>query len=155
MEHLELQIVQATRSHLRTILSIEQQSFESQDQYDADDFWILYNRHCTRGFNVLKYKNRIIAYLLCYKRRNYYYIHSIAIRPLYRGKGIGKWIFEQHVLKQARELKCEKIFLEVNVNNVQAIALYTKLGFEVLKTVPNYYHNGDSGYQMELQLNKL
>lgn len=44
------------------------------------------------------------------------------------------------------------ILLEVDTSNTKAVNLYKKLGFKIIKTLPNYYH-GQDGYRMLLQFN--
>jgi len=40
---------------------------------------------------------------------------------------------------ELRSLGCTEIFLETAVNNGPALSLYHKLGYEILRTLPDYY----------------
>lgn len=46
--------------------------------------------------------------------------------------------------------KFDNITLEVNINNINAINLYKKLGFKVISIRKNYY-DGTDGYLMEVK----
>ena len=63
----------------------------------------------------------------------------------YRGKGIGKISMKYLIDYACKELKLNKILLEVNKNNSSAINLYKSLGFKENKSV------GDE-IEMELSL---
>ena len=63
----------------------------------------------------------------------------------YRGKGIGKISMKYLIDYACKELKLNKILLEVNKNNSSAISLYKSLGFKENKPI------GDE-IEMELSL---
>jgi GNAT superfamily N-acetyltransferase len=60
-----------------------------------------------------------------------------------RGKGIGKKIVEQ-LEKWAIELKKKRIILETGIKQESAIALYKKIGFEVIENYGEYKGNKNS-----------
>jgi len=68
------------------------------------------------------------------------HINNIAIRPSYRGQGIGTALL-QHVLAEARALGARRATLEVRASNEGARRLYERLGFYVAATRRNYYSN--------------
>ena len=45
----------------------------------------------------------------------------------------------QECEKRLRGVGCEQVYLETAVNNEQALLLYHKLGYEILRTLPLYY----------------
>lgn len=61
-----------------------------------------------------------------------FYVSNIAVKPKYRGMEVGKRImFEaEHEAKMAG---AERIVLDVEKDNVVAITLYKKMGYEVIK----------------------
>ena len=59
--------------------------------------------------------------------------------------------FLKSLLDKMNHLGVEEITLEVNVQNEQAIHLYKKCGFEIVRTIKNYYQNQD-GYMMYRKL---
>lgn len=70
-------------------------------------------------------------------------ILRVAVIPSHRGKGIAGSLINTMIsnLNTARE-----IMLEVDVNNVRAIGLYKKVGFELLNIRKNYYSHPDGSY---------
>ena len=51
-----------------------------------------------------------------------------------RGKGIAHYLFNNHLLKIAKELDLIRLNLNVRLTNKRAIKLYEELGFQVIKT---------------------
>lgn len=76
----------------------------------------------------------------------YHYLHLIAIREEYRGKGIGKKLLEfiEDMLFKTRD----KIFLLVGDYNPDAKIFYEKLGYKYLGTIPSLYRKGIDEYLM-------
>ena len=63
----------------------------------------------------------------------------------YTGLGIGRIMIEE-VCKIAKENGIEQVELEVAANNINAISLYEKLGFEKIATLPNNMKYADGTY---------
>lgn len=72
-------------------------------------------------------------------------MYSLAVSKNYQGQGIGKKLLEYILNKTDKNIS-----LEVNTNNLIAISLYQKLGFEINKQINNYYENGDAAYKMTI-----
>lgn len=92
------------------------------------------------------YENKVIGYLgyfLIYDRIEIDYLY---VEKKYRKKGYANILINKLVEISKKE-NCINITLEVNVNNNVAINLYKKNGFEIIKTIYNYY-NGEDGYLM-------
>lgn len=92
------------------------------------------------------YENKAIGYLgyfLIYDRIEIDYLY---VEKKYRKKGYANILINKLVEISKKE-NCINITLEVNVNNNVAINLYKKNGFEIIKTIYNYY-NGEDGYLM-------
>ena len=66
------------------------------------------------------------------------HITLLAIAPDYRKQGLGQLLLTT-LLQDALARQLEWATLEVNVNNLGAIALYQKYGFEVVGTRKGYY----------------
>ena len=64
--------------------------------------------------------------------------HSLAVRPKYRGCGLGEKLM-RHVLDALAELKVQEVFLTVAPENEGAIALYQKLGFAQVKPLKDFF----------------
>jgi len=67
----------------------------------------------------------------------------IAVRPEYRGRGVGKALMAQFV-QQAQARGADKLFLEMREGN-PAVALYRHFGFQEVGVRRNYYKSGRGG----------
>ncbi|MDX1736708.1 MAG: GNAT family N-acetyltransferase [Alphaproteobacteria bacterium] len=68
-------------------------------------------------------------------------ILTIAVDPTHQGKSLGFRLMSD-ALKYGQVKKVESFLLEVASDNVSAIALYTKLGFQQISTRKGYYRRG-------------
>ena len=74
------------------------------------------------------------------------YLHIIAIKEEYRGKGIGKAL-----LDYSENIVCEtadKLFLVVADYNPEAKRFYERNGYQQVGTIPNLYRSGITEYMM-------
>jgi ribosomal-protein-alanine N-acetyltransferase len=93
----------------------------------------------------------IVGYSASVLRGSEGHIISIAVHPNYRGIGIGERLLRENV-KQLKDLGAKRVILEVKVDNIQALNLYRKLGFKIVKTLKNYYWDGADAYRMTLNV---
>ena len=63
---------------------------------------------------------------------------TIAVRPVYWGKGIGSALLSA-LLSAARDRGCAEVFLEVRADNPRAHGLYLRRGFKELGVRRGYY----------------
>lgn len=74
-------------------------------------------------------------------------VHTIAVDPVYQGKGAGKALLRA-LLIRADERRA-MVFLEVRADNEMAIGLYRNHGFDVLGRRKGYYQpSGADAYTM-------
>jgi len=73
-------------------------------------------------------------------------IYTLNVEPKCRRRGIGEALMKR-LEEEFSKRGCEEIFLEVAVNNVPAITLYKKLGYEVVEKLRNYYGPGKDAYR--------
>ena len=66
------------------------------------------------------------------------HINNVAVRPTYRGKGIGSELLRR-ILRTGKELAAYAAFLEVRSGNVAAQSLYRKCGFQLIGRRRSYY----------------
>lgn len=100
-------------------------------------------------FLIVELDHKIAGYVSGVVRRDGYgHIVSICVHPSYRKKGLGTLLMKaiENVFKESFSL-C-KYLLEVRVSNTSAISFYQKLGYNVVKTIPKYYLNGEDAYLM-------
>lgn len=78
------------------------------------------------------------------------HISTLAVKPAYRRRGIGRWLL-QMALEEAAHLGAEIASLEVRVSNLAAIELYRKYGFLTRERRAGYYQdNGEDALYMIL-----
>lgn len=66
--------------------------------------------------------------------KDIFVIHTLAIHPDYMHQGMGKRLMEA-VLSYAEEMGIKAVRLDVVCDNIPAIRLYEKCGFEYIDTV--------------------
>jgi [ribosomal protein S18]-alanine N-acetyltransferase len=95
----------------------------------------------------------IAGYLIAHSiRRKYGRILTLDILPQVRRFGLATKLMIAGE-ERLRALGCEAIYLETAVDNEPALRLYHKLGYEILRTLPEYYasHSLDA-FQMGKRL---
>lgn len=84
-----------------------------------------------------------LAYTTLYEK---YEIEYLYVEETYRKKGYGEKLLS-FLIEEAIKNKAENITLEVESQNIAALSLYQKMGFEIAAIRPHYYKDGD-GYLM-------
>jgi ribosomal-protein-alanine N-acetyltransferase len=128
-------------SDIDSILQIESQSFP-KSPYDWATF---FNLHSLYPETFLVYVNPnpvhrqegIWGYIIFTLEGH---IISIAVHPQHRRKGIGRELLQQAM----KNSHLKKIWAEVRRSNQGAQAFYSKMGFQIVGWVPNYYGNEDA-----------
>lgn len=77
-------------------------------------------------------------------------IYSIAVDRTSRMMGVGEALMH-HLLNFASAHGYERVTLEADAANNRLIEWYRKMGFEVRRTVPDYYGPGEAALRMVLQ----
>lgn len=76
----------------------------------------------------------------------------MSIVPSYQHVGIGNQAIK-FIINYFKDMQIEKIILEVRMDNIPALKLYKKVGFEIVEDVKNFYNDGADGYRMSKSLN--
>jgi ribosomal-protein-alanine N-acetyltransferase len=84
----------------------------------------------------------VVGYIVYWQIRDDVQVNNIAVHPVCRGLGLGEAMMRFAIAK-VRAAGAEFMTLEVRQSNVAAMALYKKLGFEILGTRKNYYAKPD------------
>jgi ribosomal-protein-alanine N-acetyltransferase len=96
----------------------------------------------------------VVGYIVYWQIRDDVQVNNIAVHPECRGLGLGEAMMRFAIAK-VRAAGAEFMTLEVRQSNAAAVALYKKLGFEVLGTRKNYYTKPDEdAYVLGLVLDK-
>ena len=77
---------------------------------------------------------------------------SIAVKPQYRGLGIGSGLLSETINVMRDFYRVESIYLEVRVTNHIAIRMYEKFGFVKARVVKGYYRDNEDAYIMVKRL---
>lgn len=107
--------------------------------------WLLrpFSRHTEAGL--------LLGYGGCWLIAGEAHISTIAVRPGYRGQGLGELLLAS-MLKRAISLHGEYSVLEVRESNLTAQALYRKYEYRVVGRRHHYYRdNGEDALLMELR----
>lgn len=81
-------------------------------------------------------------------------LHTFAVRPEFRRRGIGRAMME-HMLGISRKMGVKNIYLQVRPSNHEARELYKSLDFVGIGIRRNYYHdNFEDALVMYLDLTK-
>lgn len=121
------------------VLEVEGESFTNpwtRDMY----VWELQNRSVCHIFIVRTTACSVAGFCACWLVFDEVHINNVAIRPAYRGLGMGTALL-RHVLAEGRRLGAHRTTLEVRASNTGARRLYERLGFYVAGTRRNYYTN--------------
>lgn len=121
---------------------------------DFDDFWnseTLKNelKNNNSYYIVAKINNSIVGFAGIKTVLDEADIMNIVTKKDSRNSGIGSALFSS-IINYAKSNNVKKITLEVNENNVPAIKLYKKFGFEQIAKREKYYNGTDTAIIMQL-----
>ena len=121
---------------------------------DFDDFWnseTLKNelKNNNSYYIVAKINNSIVGFAGIKTVLDEADIMNIVTKKDSRNSGIGSALFSS-IINYAKSNNVKKITLEVNENNVPAIKLYKKFGFEQIAKREKYYNGTDNAIIMQL-----
>lgn len=123
---------------------------------DFDDFWtyqILKEELESKNssYLVAKINNEIVGFAGIKIILDEADIMNIVTKKTYRNQGIGTLLLE-NLISLSKKLNLKTLSLEVSEENLPAIHLYRKFGFEYLGVRKNYYQD-KNGYIMTKKLN--
>ncbi len=77
------------------------------------------------------------------------YLAAVAVDEDFRGKGIGNFILHSS-LELAKDKRCKRVVLDVDLKNKGALYLYERFGFKIFHKKSIRWFNGEKGvYNME------
>ena len=146
MRKENLKLREFSLSDLTQVMEIEKASFPKSRAYPKSYFEKYYQKY-PQGFVVTENQEEIAGYAIGQLENGVGKIISLAVSPLRRQKGTGtllaKFLIEHFKKKGAKEVS-----LHARIENEEGISFYRNLGFKIIKTVKNYYQNGDDAYLM-------
>ena len=140
-------IIESLFGHPRTLFSLEHAHFIEVDGRNAGmilsyDWRAQKQEQLKTGFLLLTHmKAWLLAQLPLLLRANSvlsrvgtneYYVSNVAVYPEYRGLGFGTRLLEK-VEDEASRLGADRIVLDVEVDNRDAIRLYGKVGYGIVR----------------------
>jgi len=147
-----MNIRRALAGDVPSIVRIENRSF-GRDAWDRELFLDYLAQPARSVFLVAVIDRRVVGYALAFQRSAFHNkapraeIHSIAIAPGQRGRGIAAALLKR-TLAQLRRRGFETVSLNVRLENKAAIGLYRKLGFQRVRRVNGYYEDGAPAWRM-------
>jgi len=100
-------------------------------------------------FLLIELKDSLI---LSHLKKCDFYMAGIAVDEKFRGQGVGSLLLNKGI-KVAQKMGCERVVLDVALDNLGAKRLYEKIGFEVFDKRSYPWFGGRIGmYNMELYL---
>lgn len=104
--------------------------------------WELQNSDVTLVYVGRTDDDRIVAFCVCWIIFDELHINTLAVSPADRRQGLATTLL-RHVMAEAARKGAGKATLEVRASNLQALALYERLGFHVAAKRPRYYTKPD------------
>lgn len=145
-------IERACIADIDKIMDIENQCFDNGDRFSRKQMSYLIDMAHGECL-ALWHEGVLAAYasvLMKTNARNLR-IYSIAVLPSEQGNKFGHKLVA-HIFDYAKLHGLNEVTLEVNVNNTRAINLYKNNGFDIVSTIPNYYHDGSNAYRMKKKI---
>jgi ribosomal-protein-alanine N-acetyltransferase len=142
----------AVAEDFEILLEIDEASFPRGVAYDANELAYFINREGSETI-VLDEDGSIVAFLIMelHRNRRSATIVTVDVREKARRKG-----YASRLLIRAEEILrdygIELYDLQVDVSNGKAILFYKKHGFNIVRTLRNYYANGHDAYLMVKEL---
>jgi ribosomal-protein-alanine N-acetyltransferase len=96
---------------------------------------------------VAEKERSIVASEILVLHRKSVEVASLAVLPEMRGRGLGTALLMM-AEETARQHAVKLITLHVDVTNVPAIGLYTKLGYRICERIVEYYGKGKDAYYL-------
>ncbi len=126
------------KADLEALLAIEEDLFQSEawskDVFESE-FALL---GVSRVYKVLENEGEIVGYFGLAIIDGVVDITTIAVTSHHQRHGLGTMMMNE-ILEISKQRGAQKIMLEVKPENLAAITLYQKFGFEVIGLRRNYY----------------
>ena len=141
----------ATLDDLDRLVRLEEHAFD-RDRFSRTQIRSLLTR--AHGLTLIAFlDDRLAGSAMVLWRRNnpVARLYSILTTPSFRGRGVGRRLLEA-VEEASRKQGCTRMSLEVRIDNSEAIRLYETGGYQVARSVPDYYRDGSDALRMVKRL---
>ena len=92
--------------------------------------------------------NKLIGVCVFHKIDDEAEIRYLSIHPYFKRRGLGKKLIYK-IFKDCKNENIKRIFLEVSLNNKQALSFYDYLGFKTINIRKKYYKDGSDALLKE------
>lgn len=146
-----MKIKEVKLQDLKTIFKLELKIFEENAFSKETLKRLIENNEFFLKIEKGKVKKTMAGFVIVIKdRKDRANIINFLINPKYQNQGIGTLLLRKTLEETKVISDINIIVLNVNVNNQNAIKLYKKHRFKIIKEIDNYYNNGESSFFMEL-----
>ena len=142
----------AIAADFEALLAIDTSSFPGGVAYDAAELAYFMNHEGAETI-VVEVNGTIVAFLIMevHRTRRTATIVTLDVTEDQRRNGYGTRLLKRSE-EILRDYGVEAYDLQVDVSNRAAIAFYKKHGFNTVRTLPNYYANGNDAFLMMKEL---
>lgn len=151
-------IRQAVRADLLDVYRIEKLVFDQPwplsafERYVGRPGFLVRDRpQLSPGIEHTSLAGYVVADALPNHARSLGHVKDIAVHPDAQGQGIGRSLLAR-TLDVLSAGGVHSVKLEVRPSNAAAVGLYETFGFEVLRTIPRYYPDGEDAFIMVASL---
>lgn len=149
---MKLNFRKAGSGDLEFLLNLERESFPEFQQTSASNL----KKGLKSSFQELiiaenAADNQPVASAVLFKYKHMLRLYSISVALQYRKEGIGNAIME-YIKAFALSNNFRSITLEVRESQSKLTDWYLSKGFEVIKTLKNYYQNGEDALKMGMKI---
>ena len=139
----------ASLADLAAICAIEDRSFVTP--YPPSLLKQLLQEYSQSFFVATNDAGKILGYCVCSIKDKSAHLISLAVNSKFRRKGVATALLRRAVESLGAN-GIDQFWLEVKVNNLEAIGLYLKFGFRNAGVLKAYYSDGSDAVRMHLVL---
>jgi len=148
------EIAQMKEEDVKDVLSVERDVYFGEVPWTRSAFLMELANPMKNLYLVVREQGKIVAFVGSRIRHEDCHITNIAVLSSHQNIGIATSLIKE-VEAFAREMKANKLSLEVRMHNKNAQRLYRKYGFESEKVLKNYYTEvHDDGLRMVYSLER-
>ena len=129
----------ATVADLRLVLALENACYAPPQAYGLEEYRYALGR--AKAVNLLAEDERGVAGFVGAFHHAIWragHVYTVNVHPARRGTGLGRALLAACEARLAA-LGMRRVVLEVNVDNADAIRLYERCGYALVKRLPDYY----------------
>lgn len=148
IERIAVKIRRVRSEDLDRLIEIERDSFLKDAFTQRFLGWLV--RRLSDCFLVAEINGQIAGYAVGYVKSQINRVgrvYSVAVDPNFRHKGIGQLLIDS-LVDHLTTLGADSVELEVSAQNPNAIRLYTKMGFQIVDNIRNYYRDKSDAHRM-------